>query len=378
MALRPIDPMYHTMFSELEQRCLDAEWDETYPETGLLKKTQVKGRDYWYFHERIDGKYKKRYVGPDSDPEISSRIKRFKAIKDDFTARRKLASTLVNDVGLPRSEGASGDVIEALWKAGLFRMRAVLVGSVAFEAYAGLLGVRLPSAVMRTGDVDVAQFHSISVSIDDSLPDMLGVLRSVNPTFSEVPHQADSRFATRFIARDSKLSVDFLTPNYSKDDYSGRPVVMPSLGGAAAQPLRFLDFLIASPSRSLLLHKGGIPVRVPSPERYAIHKLIVSARRREAEQSVIDITEEETVSVVSKREKDIRQAGILIEALTLKRRGLDLAAAWVEAWRRGPAWREGLTGGRAALEPEQRDFLRNALITSAKDLKIDLVEVGFE
>ena len=47
MALRSIDPMYHTMVSELEQRCLDAEWDETYPETGLLKKTEVKGRDYW-------------------------------------------------------------------------------------------------------------------------------------------------------------------------------------------------------------------------------------------------------------------------------------------------------------------------------------------
>lgn len=370
MALRSIDPMYHTMFSELEQRCLDAEWDDAYPETGLLKKTEVKGRDYWYFHERIEGKYKKRYVGPDSDPEISSRIARLKTIKDDFTARRKLVSTLVNDAGLPRAESAPGDLIEALWKAGLFRLRAVIVGSVAFETYAGLLGVRLPSAVMRTGDVDVAQFHSISVSVGDSLPDMLGVLRSVDPSFAEIPHQADSRFSTRFIARDSKLSVDFLTPNYSKDEYAGRPAQMPSLGGASAQPLRFLDFLIASPTRSLLMHKGGIPVRVPAPNRYAIHKLIVSTRR-------IDVSEVETVSQFSKREKDIRQAGILIEALAMKRHGLDLAAAWIEAWQRGPAWREGLTGGRAALEAGHRDHLQQAILASAGDLKFDPAQVGF-
>ena len=370
MALRSIDPMYHTMFSELEQRCLDAEWDEAYPETGLLKKTAVKGRDYWYFHERIDGKYKKHYVGPDSDPEISSRIARFKTIKDDFVARRKLVSTLVNDAGLPRTETAPGDLVEALWKAGLFRMRAVIVGSVAFETYAGLLGVRLPSAVMRTGDVDVAQFHSISVSVDDSLPDILGVLKSVDPTFSEVPHQADSRFSTRFIARDTKLSVDFLTPNYSKDDYSGRPAIMPALGGAAAQPLRFLDFLIAGPTRSLLMHKGGIPVRVPTPERYAVHKLIVSTRRH-------DGIEKETVSLFSKREKDIRQAGILIEALAMKRHALDLASAWVEAWQRGPAWREGLVGGRAALEPDHRNQLQRAILDSGGDLRFDPADVGF-
>lgn len=363
MALRSIDPMYHTMFSELEQRCLDAEWDDAYPESGLLKKTEVKGRDYWYFHERIEGKYKKRYVGPDSDPEITNRIARLKTIKDDFTARRKLVSTLVNDAGLPRAENTTGDVIEALWKTGLFRMRAVIVGSVAFETYAGLLGVRLPAAVMRTGDVDVAQFHSISLSIGDSLPDMLGLLQSVDPTFSEVPHQADSRFSTRFLARDSKLSVDFLTPNYSKDEYSGRPASMPALGGAAAQPLRFLDFLIADSTRSLLMHKGGIPVRVPMPERYAVHKLIVSTRRQGEH--------------TGKREKDLRQAGLLVEALTLKRRALDLAAAWVEAWQRGPGWREGLIGGRAALEPEQRERLEKAVLSSSSDLRVNPADVGF-
>ncbi len=38
---------------------------------------------------------------------------------------------------------------------------------------------------------------------------------------------------------------------------------MPSLGGAVAEPLRFLDFLIHEPVRAVLLYKGGIPVLVP-------------------------------------------------------------------------------------------------------------------
>ncbi len=56
-----------------------------------------------------------------------------------------------------------------------------------------------------------------------------------------------------------------------------KPVPMPALGGAAAIPLRFLDYLIHEPIRAVLLHGAGVPVLVPSPERYAIHKLIVGS-----------------------------------------------------------------------------------------------------
>ncbi|WJI64332.1 GSU2403 family nucleotidyltransferase fold protein [Mesorhizobium sp. C416B] len=41
---------------------------------------------------------------------------------------------------------------------------------------------------------------------------------------------------------------------------------------------RFLDFLIRDPIRTALLHRSGLPVLVPSPQRYAIHKLIVASR----------------------------------------------------------------------------------------------------
>ena len=373
MALKQIDFAYQTLFSELEQRCLDAEFDEAFPETGLFKKTVVKGRSYWYFNQRIDGKYKKRYVGPDSDPDVAKRVALFRTIKDDFTARRRLVSTLVNDAGLPKPDDMAGDLLEALWKAGLFRMRAVMVGSVAFGCYPGLLGVRLPASAMRTGDLDVAQFHSISVSVDDSLPQILDVLRKVDDTFQEVAHPMDGRFSTKFMNH-RKFSVEFLTPNYSKDEYLGKPAQMPALGGAAAQPLRFLDFLIADPVRSVSLHKGGIPVRVPAPERYAVHKLIVASRRRAADQT--EAGYDNAPNVVSKRDKDILQAGILVEALALKRRQMDLTAAWVEAWRRGPAWREGLVAGRALMSSEHRGLLAAAIRAGCADMRLKPEDVG--
>ncbi len=49
---------------------------------------------------------------------------------------------------------------------------------------------------------------------------------------------------------------------------------------ASAQPLRYLDFLNHQPVRSALLHRAGVAVLVPAPERFAVHKLIVSELRR--------------------------------------------------------------------------------------------------
>lgn len=64
--------------------------------------------------------------------------------------------------GLPGPDPFAGDVTKALAKAGLFRLRSVLIGSVAFSTYAEMLGVRLPAAAMQTGDADFAQDFAIS------------------------------------------------------------------------------------------------------------------------------------------------------------------------------------------------------------------------
>lgn len=75
-----------------------------------------------------------------------------------------LVSTLTREAGLTAPDRFTGDGVEAIGAAGIFRLRAVLVGTVAFQTYAGHLGVRLPGASLQTGDADFAQHYSISSS----------------------------------------------------------------------------------------------------------------------------------------------------------------------------------------------------------------------
>ncbi len=156
--------------------------------------------------------------------------------------------------------------------AGLFRLSALLVGSVALSCYSGLLGVRLPGTSMQTGDADFAQD---SAEVEDSLPPILDLLRSIDRTFRAVPHQVDNAKVVAF-SNSVNYRVEFLTTNRGSDDYTGKPSQMPALGGASAENLRFLDFLIYEPVRSVLLHREGASVNIPAPERYAVHKLIVA------------------------------------------------------------------------------------------------------
>ena len=139
-----------------------------------------------------------------------------------------------------------------------------------------------------------------------------------------------ARFSTA-----SGIRVEFLTPNRSSDDHTGKPARMPSLGGAAAEPLRFLDFLIRNPVRTVVLANGGIPVTVPDPSRYAVHKLIVAERRLQG---------------TAKDLKDLAQARNLAEALRAIGRLADLREAFDEARGRGQKWQEALTASLDRLE----------------------------
>ncbi|RWG53817.1 MAG: hypothetical protein EOQ64_22715 [Mesorhizobium sp.] len=354
--MKTIDLAYRTLYAELVQRSLDASFETDFSTAGNFVRVPVKGRDYWYFEETRPQK-SRRYVGPAEDPEIAKRVAAFKEIKDDLRARRKLVSTLVRDAGLAAPDAFSGDVVEALEKAGLFRLRAVLVGTVAFQTYAGHLGVKLPGAALQTGDADFAQFHSVSAEVDDSMPPLIEVLKAVDPTFRVIPHRTDAGRTTQF-ENASRYRIEFLTPNRGSDEHADHASPMPSLGGASAQPLRFLDFLIRDPVRAVLLHRSGVPVLVPSPERFAVHKLIVAARRER--------------SAPAKREKDLHQASLLIEALETTRRRDDLAHAFAEAWNRGEAWREALRKGLQLLQPDRREMVDLVLGRALDEARIEL------
>jgi hypothetical protein len=137
---------------------------------------------------------------------------------------------------------------------------------------------------ISTGDVDIAQFRGISIFIDETMPDLENVLKKVDPTFGPSFSASEQKLFGGF-KNAAGFKVEFLTPNRGNKKLSTQLSAMPSLGpSVGAQVLRYLDFLIYEPIRSVVLHDAGVPVLVPAPERYAIHKLIVAIVRNESSQ----------------------------------------------------------------------------------------------
>lgn len=209
------------------------------------------------------------------------------------------------------------------------------MGTIAYQTYSGMLGVKLPSPALQTGDVDIAQFMTISIGVEDSTPPVLDVLKEVDKTFRPAPGLHKQKVTT-YEAR-SGLRVDFLTPNEGRD--TDEPQPLPSFS-TDARPLRFLDYLIHEPEPAVVLHGSGIYVSVPAPQQYAFHKLIISRRRTGGS---------------AKSDKDVQQADALLKVLARKR-PYDTRSAWEEAINRGPEWRKLMTEGMTLLPSTTRDI----------------------
>lgn len=335
-----------TMFAELTQQALDAEFDDTYIEQGNFKRRKKGGRYYWYFQWDADGRKHERYVGPVKDKSITDRVARFESVKQDYRTRRELVRSLIA-AGMQVPIPPTGQIVEAMWKAGFFRLRGVLIGTVAYACYEGLLGVKLSGAATRTQDADFAQFWGVSENIGESIAHPLEILKSVDPSFKEIPTINDP-FVTYRYSNTRKFKVEFLTPNRGSDEYQGRLAKMKALADSGAQPLRHLDYLIHQPERSVMLFGGGIPVSIPRAERYAVHKIIVAVERDDQ----------------TKAPKDLMQSAELIDVLSV-RRPLELAEAWTLAWSTGARWQEKLASGKERLPKDAQIALDEVLSRSS-------------
>ncbi len=206
-------------------------------------------RDYFYYvgYTRAAdggaaGRQYSKYVGPADDPAIVAQVEGFGTIKSGHRERRDIVRAL-RGAGLSIPPRFVGEVVEALWKAGVFRLRGVLIGTAAFQTYEASMGVRFPTAPTMTGDVDIAQFRSISIAVDDATDPLLDSLRAIDPSFVPSPHQTHRSRVVAF--RNAKdFRVEFLSPHTGGAEQAREPFTMPSLNEAAAQPLRYLDFLI--------------------------------------------------------------------------------------------------------------------------------------
>ena len=254
-------------FADLVDKCHDADFAADFPANGTLLQQQRAGRSYWYYRgyaPALDGGAPTRslkYVGPAGDPDIERRVAAFGSIKADHRARRDLASAFgAQDCPLPalrrRGRRRAGQDRHV-------RLRAVLVGSTAYQSYGGLLGVKLVAAHYATEDVDVAQDFGVSLALDDQAAPVSEALRAVDPSFVAIEKWSDPGVATGF--RNARgFKVEFLTTRRGSPEHGDQAATLPALD-IGAQALAFLDFLIREPVRSALLHEAGVAVVVPAP-----------------------------------------------------------------------------------------------------------------
>jgi hypothetical protein len=332
---KPLPLSFQTTYAELLEQCALDAFNAAFSEPGAFIPKTIEGRRYWYFQLPASEGQKQKYVGPET-PELLERIKQHQQAKTTERTRRALVSTLIRSAALPRPIPKIGDIVAALARAGVFRLRGVLIGTVAYQTYPAMLGMRLPATSMLTTDVDIAQYTNVSVAVHDATLPMLEVLKTVDASFHPIPHIHDGRRSVAYKAADG-VRVDFLTPNVGPD--TDKPRRLPALG-TDAEPLRFLDFLIHEPEQAVVLHDAGIYVLVPAPQRYAVHKLIVAQRR--------------VGPGKAKRSKDLIQAQALLDLLADTRPD-ELRDVWDEAEGRSDKWSNYMLTGLAEIEATVRD-----------------------
>ncbi|MBX3028299.1 hypothetical protein KF840_25695 [bacterium] len=322
-----------TAYAELLEQLVAAEAQRAigHSQGAFVLKT-VKGQAYYYYQHALPGRIVQTYVGRRT-PALDRVVKRFKAGREIAASERQRTARLVallRSGGAIGIDGPAGRVLDALADAAVFRLGGVLVGTQAFIALGTLLGVRWSGAGVRTEDIDIAGEPALAVAMPALTADVPRVLESLEMGFFPVPGLSPRQPSTSFKVRGRALRVDVLTPQRG-----GRtaPIPLPRFH-AAAQPLPHLDFLIEQPQQAALVAGSGILVNVPTPARFALHKLAVACSRSAAWQT--------------KRGKDLDQAARLIGVLAEDRPG-DLAVAW-EALAQRTALARAVRAGMAALK----------------------------
>jgi hypothetical protein len=289
---------------------------------GTPTRRERGGRTYWYDRYRIGDDIQERYLGEDSDA-LRARLERYEALRQRKEERRRERARLVRLLRTERflgTDGATGSLLAAFARAGLFRLGGVLVGTHAFRSYEGELGLRLSfDLTATTNDIDIASFEKLSLALGDRvMPSINQILHGFD--FEPAPSLEAGR-VWRWRQTRSETLVEFLTPSFNDKEELRELEAL----GVSAQSLHFLNFVTADPIPAAAVYREGVLMHVPRPERFAIHKLIVADRRRDGPDSI-------------KSRKDLMQAELLI-AILAEDRPMDLAEAYEDAIMRGPRWR---------------------------------------
>jgi hypothetical protein len=300
-----------TLYADLTQRLAlrDAR-------PGSISTKTSKGKNYLYAVQKDGQARVQRYLGPADDAEAKVAADLVRRAETEAKDLRSTVSAL-KQAKIPAPTIVQGRILEVLANAGLFERGMTLVGTVAYQTYACVVGAYLGAAAYVTNDIDLSVAELVAA---DNEEDIGAILKRADPRFEPYWHASD------------KLPRIFKTPNFQVDLITrfgrGRksPVLVEGLGCAAAA-LTFHEYLVEETIEVAALYGPGVLVRVPTPTRYALHKLLVAQERGRTE--------------LAKRQKDLRQARELMDIL-IDTDEASFQDSLDEARERGRSWKSAI------------------------------------
>jgi hypothetical protein len=261
---------------------------------GTLKQRTQSGRQYWVReHIRVDGKKTDEYIGPAASTDKAT-VERL-AQEIDLGKALAMHSGRLRLFGYQRIDKKPAAVLEVVFNKGLFQAGLTLVGSHAYAAILNELGIIAPG--YKTQDIDFARAQRLAIALPGE-SSFHSLLRETGLNFVPIPGMPSHRPSSSFkLPGAEALAVDLLVPGRK----TGQVIAVPELA-AYAQAIPLLDFLISDAMESVALSPNQVvPIRVPSPERFLLHKLYSSQSRRSIDRDKIG--------------KDLNQAAVLAAAL---------------------------------------------------------------
>jgi hypothetical protein len=174
------------------------------------------------------------------------------------------------------------DLLRELDRIGFFS-HGLLIGSWPMTIFADHFTL---AYALTTDDIDFAVEHAVRVSSQtrETIPEILDRLGYTSiKDYSGIETFLHGTF-----------EVEFLTHRRGGD---APPTVIIPPWKVSAQPLPFIDMLFIRPTTVRL---GDFCIRIPSPEAFVVHKLIIAQRRTGRDKA-------------AKKEKDLQQCSALVE-----------------------------------------------------------------
>ena len=327
---RRLELAFHTQYAEVRERCRGA--GELLPGTpGTLMLRTGTGYGYWYRrYNSLPNQHVEDLVCKDGDEEVKAamqgRIEFSSWVQDQVRHLRKL--------GMQVADKDVSRLLVEVHNKQLFQGGLVVVGTLAFMSWLNELGAVAVSA--RTQDIDLARRQALKLGAPVSF---LETVEATKLRFFPVPGMPNSAPSTSVKRPGADgLRVDMLTSG----EHLGAVVPVPELAWHA-QTVPHFDYLLKDPCPAAVLAGGHcIPINLPLPERFVLHKLYSSTKRH---------------ADPAKARKDVLQAAVLAAVLietdagSLKQGAEDAPEEVLEAARmRLPALRELLQAHRQTLE----------------------------